>query len=215
MLDILFISDYVCPYCLVAKEALRQAMIETGVEARITYQPYELTEEPAERVDTYNDDTRKARYQVLVEPCKELGLDMKLPPKVIPRPYSRLAFEGWHYACDKGEGDRYNDLIYKAYFIDEQDIGDMDVLVALAERVGLDGADFRKALEEGTYKEVQRQAVAHAKNVLKPKGVPTLYINGEELMLKKYTREEMMDILLERNVDDGAPMMFCGMDGCK
>ena len=214
MLDILFISDYVCPYCLVAKEALRQAMLETGMEAKITYQPHELTLEPEERVDTYNDKVRKIRYQFLVPACESLGLDMKLPPKVIPRPYSRLAFEGWYYACDKGEGDRYNDLMYKAYFMDEKDIGDLDVLVSLAESIGLDGADFRKALEEGIYSQVEKEAVTYTREVLKPKGVPTLYINGEELMLKKYTKEEMMDILLERNVDDGAPMMFCGVDGC-
>ena len=116
MLDILFVTDYVCPYCLVAKEALKEAMIETGTEARITWQPMELTMEPEERVDTYNDPVRKGRYQVLVEPCKKLGIDMKLPPNVVPRPYTRLAYEGWHFACDKGLGEKYNDLLYKAYF---------------------------------------------------------------------------------------------------
>lgn len=34
-MQILFISDYVCPYCLVAKEALKQALAETGIEAEI------------------------------------------------------------------------------------------------------------------------------------------------------------------------------------
>ena len=73
-MQILFISDYVCPYCLVAKEALSQALARTGHQANITWQPYELTPEPKERVDTYNDERRRAGYQVLVEPCKKLGL---------------------------------------------------------------------------------------------------------------------------------------------
>ena len=75
MLDILFISDYVCPYCLVAKEALKQALEEMKIEVKITWQPLELTVEPAPRVDTYSDERRRANYQVLVEPCKQLGLD--------------------------------------------------------------------------------------------------------------------------------------------
>ena len=85
-MNILFISDYVCPYCLVAKEALRQALEETGLQASITWQPHELTVEPAPRVDTYHDERRRANYQILVEPCKKLGLDMKLPPMSSPGP---------------------------------------------------------------------------------------------------------------------------------
>ena len=45
-MEILFITDYVCPYCLVAKEALTQALDATGLTADITYQPFELTPEP-------------------------------------------------------------------------------------------------------------------------------------------------------------------------
>jgi hypothetical protein len=112
MVDILFISDYVCPHCVVAKAALKAALKETGIEANITWQPYELTWEPAERVDTYHDEKRKAGYQICIEPSKQLGLDAKFPPKVIPRPYSRLAFEGWYFASDHGKGEEYNDVLF-------------------------------------------------------------------------------------------------------
>lgn len=213
-MHILFISDYVCPYCLVAKEALRQALEETGLEASITWQPHELTVEPAPRVDTFHDERRRANYQILVEPCKQLGLDMKLPPKVIPRPYSRLAFEGWYYACDHGKGEEYNDLIYRAYFIEEQDIGDLAVLGELAQRVGLDKEDFTKALEQGIYSEREKAAVEHTRNVLQPRGVPTVYIDGEKVSVSAYTREEMVAILRREVKKSATPTMVCGDDGC-
>ena len=41
MLDILFVTDFVCPYCLVAKVALEDALKETGMEAQIKIQPFE------------------------------------------------------------------------------------------------------------------------------------------------------------------------------
>ena len=214
MLDILFISDYVCPYCLVAKEALKQALQETGVEANITWQPYELTREPKPQVDTYNDESRRKKYVVLVEPCKQLGLDMKLPPKVVPRPYTRLAFEGWFFACDNGKGDEYNDAVYKAYFIDEQNIGDVEVLTALAEKVGLDGAAFKAALENGTYTEVEKAAVDYARNELKPSGVPTIYINGEKVAVAEYTKDEMIRILSEQVPAEEVFGFSCSEDGC-
>lgn len=215
MLKILFISDYVCPYCLVAKEALKQALLETEIEAEITWQPFELTQEPKERVDTYHDEVRKAHYQVLVEPCRQLGLDMKLPPKVVPRPYTRLAFEGWHYACEKGKGDSYNELIYRAYFIDEKDIGTIEVLAELAESIGLDRADFVSALENGVYTEKEKEAVAYTRSEYKPSGVPTIYINGKKIALQTYTKDEMVRILLDEDEAAlGVSGMCCGLDGC-
>ena len=83
-MKITFVSDYVCPYCLVAKEAMLRAVQELGIKPEITWHPFELTVEPKPRVDTYHDEERKAHYQVLKEPCRELGLDMKLPPAVVP-----------------------------------------------------------------------------------------------------------------------------------
>lgn len=214
MLNILFITDYVCPYCLVAKEALAQALLETGLEAEIQMQPFELTEEPGERVDTYHDEVRRSHYQILVEPARQLGLDMKLPPFVVPRPYTRLAFEGWYYAREKGCGDAYSDLMYRAYFIDEKDIGNLEVLTCLAAGLGLDRAAFRAALEAGTYTEALKSAVAYAKNELQIRSVPTIFINGHRISLQAYTKEEMTAILTQQESMAAEGGFCCGLDGC-
>lgn len=211
-MEILFISDYVCPYCLVAKEALQRALSLLQIDAHITYQPMELTVEPKPRVDTYHDERRRAGYQVLVEPCKALELPMKLPPKVIPRPYTRLAFEGWYYACDHGRGEAYNDLVYRAYFLDEQDIGEISVLRGIAVQSGLDGDDFTAALSSGIYTAREREAVRYAREELKPQGVPTIYIDGRKISIDAYTVEEMVSILLGASGTEGGAA--CGPDGC-
>lgn len=197
MKEILFVTDYVCPYCLVAKAALEEALKETGITAKISIQPYELTEEPRERVDTYHDEERKSRYQILKEPARQLGLDMKFPPAVSPRPYTRLAFEGWYYAAEHGCGDAYSDMIYRAYFIDEKDIGNLAVLTELAGCIGLNAEEFQKSLTSGTYSAQEKEAVSYSKNVLQVKCVPTLYIDGKEITLQEYTKEEMIQVLLQ------------------
>ena len=211
-MEILFISDYVCPYCLVAKEALHRALKKLGMEAHIVYQPHELTPEPRERVDTYHDQRRRAGYQVLLEPCRQMALPMKLPPKVIPRPYTRLAFEGWFYACAQGKGEEYNDAVYRAYFIREQDIGEIPVLASIGEQVGLDPVDFTRALKEGRYTEKEHQAVEYTRNVLKPQGVPTIYVDGKQLSLRDYTEAEMLQALNDTAFTTSP--RFCGVDGC-
>lgn len=211
-MEILFITDYVCPYCLVAKVALENALEATGIQANITYQPHELTPEPRERVDTWNDPRRRAGYKVLEEPCRKLELPMKLPPHVIPRPYTRLAFEGWYFACDQGKGDAYADAMYRAYFMDELDIGDMKVLASIAARLGLDEAAFTAALENGAYSKVEKEAVDYSRNVLKPVGIPTIYFDGEKVELSEYTTEEMIRLLRGASSPGGG--FCCGENGC-
>lgn len=161
-------------------------------------QPLELTEEPKARVDTYHDEKRKSRYQILEVPAKQLGLNMKFPPAVSPRPYTRLAFEGWYFAAEKGCGDAYSDLIYRAYFIDEKDIGELEVLAELAGSIGLDQKEFREALMSGIYSAREKEAVSYSKNVLKVSGVPAVYIDGEKIEIEEYTKEEMVRILFTK-----------------
>lgn len=213
MLDILFVTDFVCPYCLVAKVALEEALKETEIEAKIRIQPLELTPEPKERVDVCHDEERKRRYQVLVEPAKALGLDMKLPPAVCPRPYTRLAFEGLFYAQKKGREDVYSDLTYRAYFEEEQDIGEAEVLCSIAGRAGLDEEDFKKVLASGTYTEQVKEAVQYSREVLKVTGIPTIYLDGERVTIEKYTKEEMIQILQDGQAAAGRGFC-CGIDGC-
>lgn len=213
MLDILFVTDFVCPYCLVAKTALEEALKETGIEAEIRIQPLELTPEPKERVDVCRDEERKRRYQVLVEPAKALGLDMKLPPEVCPRPYTRLAFEGLYYAQEKGRGNIYSDLVYRAYFEKEQDIGETEALCGIAGCAGLDEENFRKALASGIYTEQVKEAVRYSRETLKVSGIPAIYLDGEQVTVEKYTKEEMIQILQEgQAAAEGG--FCCGIDGC-
>ena len=187
-LKIRFVTDYVCPYCLAAKMPLLEAI--KGKDIEVEFLPYEVTQEPSPRVDTYHDEGRREKWAKTLAPAvKALGIDMKLPPKVIPRPYTRLAFEGSYYAREHGLYDAYNDRMYTAYFSDEMDIGNLDVLCELAGEIGLDAADFRAALETGTYTERQKAAVAYAKNELDVHSVPTIFIGDTRVEGGIYTKD--------------------------
>lgn len=211
-MEILFVTDFVCPYCLVAKEALERALEATGMEANIKIQPHELTPEDRPPVDTWNDARRRAGYQKLVAPCEKLNMPMKLPPYVIPRPYTRLAFEGWFFADSQGKGNAYADTAYKAYFYEEQDIGKLEVLTAMAEKIGMDPVAFVEALEQGTYTQAQKEAADYSRNVLKTSHVPTIFVDGKEITISDYSVEEMIQIL--RGAENKKPGLSCNEDGC-
>lgn len=214
-IKIKFVTDYVCPYCLVAKVPLMEAV--SGKDVEIEWVPYELTPQSEPGIDTYHDEARREKWKkTLIPVVEKLGLKMKIPPKVIPRPHTRLAFEGWHFAVDHGCGEAYNNRMYEAYFMDELNIEDMDVLCHIAREVGLDGDEFRKALENGSYAQKQAQCNAYARNVLQVKAVPTIFIEGTKVEGGIYTKEGFEEII-EKAITETEKLqisgMSCGLDG--
>ena len=171
-------SDFVCPYCYLLEALLRQVDQELEIE----YLPYELTEPPQPREDTYNDPARRERYAAQLGPvCREIGLKMQLPPKVVPRPYTSLAFQGWHYAKRWGLDKAYHARVFQAYFEEERDIGDPEVLTALAAEIGLDPIPFREALERGEYAAAERKAARRTREELSVRVVPTVLCGAHRL----------------------------------
>ena len=66
---------------------------------------------------------------------------------------SRLAQELGSWAETQPGGEAIHEPIYKAYFVENRNVGDIDVLVDIAQSVGLDADEARKVLEERTFKE--------------------------------------------------------------
>jgi predicted DsbA family dithiol-disulfide isomerase len=66
---------------------------------------------------------------------------------------SRFAQELGKWADTQPGGWAIHDKLYQAYFVDARNIGDPDILVEIAESVGLDGAEARKVIEERRFKD--------------------------------------------------------------
>jgi predicted DsbA family dithiol-disulfide isomerase len=66
---------------------------------------------------------------------------------------SRLAQELGKWADTQPGGGAIHDKLYRAYFVDARNIGDPDVLVEIAESVGLDGKEARRIIDERVFKD--------------------------------------------------------------
>lgn len=176
--EITVVSDFVCPYCFWL-EALMERLPE---HPPVRYAPFQLTRRGEAQVDVAADPERRARYaQTLAPVCEALGLEMYLPPRVSPRPYTDLAFQGWYFARAQGAGDAFYKRVFRAYFQEEQDIGDIGVLCALAEDVGLDAAALCRALKDGTYARAVEQDTDETQKQLEIRMVPTLVCGAHRL----------------------------------
>ncbi len=67
---------------------------------------------------------------------------------------SRLAQELGKWADTQPGGDAIHDLLYRAYFVDGRNIGDVEVLVKIAGSIGLDGEAAREVLDGRSFSDV-------------------------------------------------------------
>jgi predicted DsbA family dithiol-disulfide isomerase len=65
---------------------------------------------------------------------------------------SDLAHEADQWAREQGAADAFHRAIYRAYFVQDRNIGSADVLVELANGLGLNGEDLHAALADRRYR---------------------------------------------------------------
>ncbi len=144
------------------------------------WMPFELRPSPNPTLRPEEDYLQTAWANSVYPVAKNMGIPIVLP-RVSPQPHTHLAFEGFQYAKEKGSGNEYNGRVLRAFFQEEQDIGDLGVLAHLAEEVGLNTAEFRKALETRRYQQAHQKALHHARNEAKVSAVPTFIIRDQRL----------------------------------
>jgi len=85
---------------------------------------------------------------------------------------SRLSQELAKWADRRPQGDELQTALYQAYFVDGENIGDVDVLLRTAEQVGLSVDEARQVLDERTMSAVVDEDWARARSI-GVTGVPT------------------------------------------
>ncbi len=138
--------------------------------------PFELRPEPHPTLRPEGDYLQRAWQQSVYPIARRMGVPINLPP-VSPQPHTHLAFEGFQYAKEHGKGNEYNHRVLEAFFVEGQDIGQIDVLTKLAGEVGLNVKQFEEALRTRKYREAHQQAL---RNCTKRKAQPTAEHRGSD-----------------------------------
>ena len=94
---------------------------------------------------------------------------------------SRLAQELAKWGETESGGEAIHDALYKAYFVDGSNIADPDVLVEVAESLGLEGTTAREVLTQGSFKDaVDADWAKSRQNGVT--GIPTYLAEGRKLV---------------------------------
>lgn len=186
-LPIAVVSDIACPWCFIGKARLETALERHGLTERvaITWLPYELNPDmPAEGMDRteYLDAKfgpgRRREIEVrLSEAALESGVTFNWS-KVTRSVNTRLAHMLVAAASTVQRGSEMKAALFKAYWQDGRDVGDLDTLVAIAGEQGFDEQAARDELASDELRDTVIGLEDHARRV-GVTGVPFFIIDNK------------------------------------
>ena len=178
-------ADYVCPFCYLGRTSLERYQETREEPVEFDWHPFDLRRgkrgsdgEIDHGVDDGKDEeyfaqarenVRRLQDRYDVEMAQEIAKDVDSLNAQLASFYVREEHpEQWR---------AFDEAIYAALWQDGRDIGDPDVLVELAEEVGLDGEGIRDAIDDEAREErlVERFDEARRHGVT---GVPTFAYDG-------------------------------------
>lgn len=180
-------SDVVCPWCYVGKRRLERALgqVKDIGQAQIIWRPFQLNPTmPEKGMDrtTY----LKAKFGSLEafgrmeEQLLAAGEDEQIPfafEKIKRTPNTFAAHRLVWYAAQRGKQDEVVEALFRMYFLEGKNIGDVKVLMHVAVEAGLDRKEKEHFLasDNGTVEVKDEEAVGRRLGI---QGVPYFVFNG-------------------------------------
>lgn len=182
------VSDIVCPWCWLGKVYFDEAVRKSGRKIDVIYRPYMLDPDvPADGTDykAYmtakfggGDNSKfKAMREMLEAAAPDAGINFKFSELTV-RPNTLRAHRLVRWAQGQGLGGEAKTALFKAYFDDLRDIGDITVLSAIATDLGMDGDLVGELLRSDKDENAVREEILFYRN-LGVSGVPTFIYNGQ------------------------------------
>ena len=110
----------------------------------------------------------------LLQMARDSGIDMKRPPVI---PNTRKAHEATEFAREHDKLLDFHRAVFHAYWVEEQDIGDVGVLCRVAAACGLDAEALRSALADGRFASRVQEQMDWSREA-GVTSVPTVIFNG-------------------------------------
>lgn len=207
-LKIDIVSDVVCPWCIIGYKQLQKALDIIGdeVETQITWHPFELNPQMAPEGEGISEHVARkygaspeqsaANRARLKETGERLGFAFNHAPGM--RIYNTFkAHQLLTWAGDAHGSDAQTRLkmaLFEAYFQDNRDVSDEEVLLDVVAGVGLDPEDGRAVLNDPDNEAAVR---AHLDHWIEQgiSGVPAIIFDGKYLVPGAQEAETFVNVI--------------------
>jgi predicted DsbA family dithiol-disulfide isomerase len=226
-------SDVVCPFCYIGKRKFENALKDFAHrdEVEVVWHSFQLDPgfQPTPGESTHEVLAKKKGVSAaearnmgayVTQAAEEVGLHYDFDRTIPANTF--LAHQLIHLGARHGWQDATKERLMAAYYLEGQNVGDLDTLVRLGTEVGLDATEIREALAAGTYANAVRLDEYQAQQI-DVRGVP-FFVFEDKYAVSGAQPTELFAEVLEKVWDEikpakPAPVLVangpaCGPDGC-
>ena len=197
------ISDTVCPWCYIGKRRLERALsLRPQIEFDVRWRPFQLDPAtPVEGVDRKVYMERKFGSSEKIKPIHtallKAGDDEGIPfafEKIARTPNTLNSHRVIRWAHSLGLQNELVEALFRGYFVEGKDVGDLKALIAIADSIGMDG----EIVEDLLVSDADREAVEREDTLARKigiNGVPTFLIGGKVLVNGAQDAEHLVRVI--------------------
>ncbi len=229
-MKITYWSDYACPYCYIGEARLKKAIAEIPElkDVEIEMKAFQLDPTAGEHA-TGDTQTRFAhKYGIsmdeagqTIEHISQMGIAEGLDFRYATTLFTNTmdAHRLTKLAQSKNEpalADRVIEALFKAYFTDNKELADKELLQRIGEECGLDAIEVKDVLDTDKYRDEvlldEREASRNGVHAVPFFVVGKYGISGAQ-------STEGMKATIMKSMEEAEPVMeqgmSCGPDGCR
>ena len=189
-------SDYICPFCYIGFDRIEK--LKQQFDLDVEWQPFEIhPETPREGIKLDKLLFPKEYLEMVRTNVKRLADDAGIRFEFTDKlPNSRLALNISEFARNKGKFNAFHKLVFDTYWREGKDIGDLSLLLDLAESIGLNKNEILSYIESDEPGKKLRE-ISLELNKYGINGVPTFFI-GDKIVVGAQPYEVFVKVI--RNV---------------
>lgn len=176
-------------------------MAKTEIEVDVEWKAFELRPAGSPPMDEAYKARIEASWESVREMGRKFGVEMKTHDLGVNTRLPHRAYKvAQRIAPENSEA--FNTALYEAYFEHSQNIGQLDVVLDVAEASGIDREALRVALDAGEGREAvfEEQQFARAANI---SGVPAFVFMDKYLVTGVRPPEQLVDIVRQIRAQEG------------
>ncbi|MDV6378475.1 DsbA family oxidoreductase [Sporosarcina sp. GW1-11] len=206
-------SDYVCPFCYIGKRRLEEALTETGLTEKVEVQFKTYLLDPNTPVASGQSliEGLAAKFSVskveaenmlknIEEQAKTVGLHYQVNKMKTANTID--AHRLTKFASQHGKDLQVAERLMHGYFEEGEQIDIEEVLLAIAEEVGLDTEQAKAMLRSDDFTEEVQRDIEEAREI-GIKGVPFFVFNSKYSVSGSQSREAFVEALEKVAQEEG------------
>jgi predicted DsbA family dithiol-disulfide isomerase len=197
------VSDTICPWCFIGKRRLARALAERpDMEFDVRWRAFRLdptvppqgVERRAYLKAKFGDGERPKAMSKTIRAAGESEAIAFAFDRILRTPNTIDSHRLIRWAGNEGLQDEIVEALFKAYFEDGRDIGNLDILVEIAGETGMDSALVADLLEEDADRALieREDELAHRMGI---SGVPTFIFANKYAVSGAHDPDTLLQVI--------------------